>query len=324
MPLAQRSALPTVPGVSAAIAVLIAVGATFVGFLIDASRGSELTGAFSVLYFLGCIAAVIAVRHRGLFTAMVQPPLILFIAVPLASQYFTEEPRKSLRDILLNVALPLVDRFPTMLATTLLALIIGLVRMFLVSQQRSTLPRRTRSASAAEDEPRRPRPGTRPRRPAKPEADAGPTPPRRRDARSTRREPPAGRETPQPRSAYRDEPVRPKRYDDPPTRDRAPREAPQSEAPGTYRYRYPKPPEDPPATRSTPRAERLVHDYSVRDYAARDHAARDYAAQDYPARDYAAQDYAAPQPRRQASEGRRRADVPAHPSPRVRYRDREE
>ena len=122
------------PGVPAWGAVAIAVGATFLGFVIDAARGTELTSAFACLYLIGVVAAVVLVRYRGLFTAAVQAPLILFVAVPLSYQYFTESPGSGLRDILLNVAIPLVNRFPLMLLGTVLALALAGARVFLTKQ----------------------------------------------------------------------------------------------------------------------------------------------------------------------------------------------
>ncbi|WP_338886265.1 DUF6542 domain-containing protein [Rhodococcus sovatensis] len=134
VPLDQRSALASVPGVPAWGAVAIAVGATFLGFVIDAARGTELTSAFACLYIIGTVAAVVLVRYRGLFTAMVQAPLILFVAVPLSYQYFTENPGTGVKDILLNVAIPLVNRFPLMLLGSVLAIAVGAARIFLKRQ----------------------------------------------------------------------------------------------------------------------------------------------------------------------------------------------
>ncbi len=122
------------PGVPAWGAVAIAVGATFLGVAIDAARGSELTSAFASFYIVGTVAAVVLVRYRGLFTAMVQAPLILFVAVPLSYQFMIENAGTSLRDILLNVAIPLVNRFPLMLLGTVLALAVGGARIFLKKQ----------------------------------------------------------------------------------------------------------------------------------------------------------------------------------------------
>lgn len=131
VPAPRRSIVPTVPGVPAWGAVLVAVGFTFVGFLIDAARGTELTRAFGVFYLCGCVVALCAVRYRGLFTAVVQPPLLLFVAVPLAYQYFIGGSGTSVKDVLLNVAIPLVDRFPVMLLATVVSVALGALRVYL-------------------------------------------------------------------------------------------------------------------------------------------------------------------------------------------------
>ncbi|MBF6238373.1 hypothetical protein IU474_15040 [Nocardia otitidiscaviarum] len=132
VPVSHRSILPTVPGIPAGAAVLIAVTCTFLGFFIDASGGSELTLTFSSLYVLGCVLAVLAVRYRGLFTVLVLPPLLLFFAVPLAYQQLLGNAGSlKLKDILLNLAIPLVNRFPTMALATVLVLAIGGLRIYL-------------------------------------------------------------------------------------------------------------------------------------------------------------------------------------------------
>lgn len=131
MPAAQSSVLPAVRGVSAPVAVLIAVACTIAGFLVDAAGGgSELTLVFSGAYVLGCLLAVLAVRYRGLFTTMVLPPLLLFASVPLAYQFLTAGGSTSIKDILLNLAIPLVNRFPAMLLGTVLALAVGGLRIW--------------------------------------------------------------------------------------------------------------------------------------------------------------------------------------------------
>lgn len=139
MPAPQRSILPSVSGIPAGAAILIAVASTFLGFLIDAKgEGGELTGTFAALYVAGCVAAVLAVRHRGLFTTMVLPPLLLFIAVPLSYQQLTGRASTGLKDILLNLAIPLVNRFPTMILATVLVLAIGGLRIFLDRRDEAT------------------------------------------------------------------------------------------------------------------------------------------------------------------------------------------
>ncbi|PXX68755.1 hypothetical protein DFR70_102441 [Nocardia tenerifensis] len=132
MPAPHRSILPTVPGLPVGAAVLIAVACTFLGFLIDANGDStDLTGTFAALYIVGCVAAVLTVRYRGLFTAMVLPPLLLFVAVPLAYKQLTGVAMTSITEVLLKLAVPLVERFPTMFLATALVLLIGGARIML-------------------------------------------------------------------------------------------------------------------------------------------------------------------------------------------------
>jgi hypothetical protein len=128
----QRSAFPSIPGVPGWVAVLIAVTATLIGFGIDAGSGSsDLGTAFAACYILGCVAAVLAVRHSGIFTAVIQPPLLLFAAVPLGYYFLHGSPFEGLKDLLIGCGYPLVERFPLMLFTAAGVLLIGLGRWYL-------------------------------------------------------------------------------------------------------------------------------------------------------------------------------------------------
>lgn len=132
----QRSFLPTVPGIPTGAAVAVAVACTFLGYLIDVfTGGGELTSSFATLYVVGCLAAVLAVRFHGLFATMVLPPLLLFIAVPLAYQQLSDNPSTSIKDILLNLAIPLVHRFPTMMLATMLVLLAGAARIVMYRRE---------------------------------------------------------------------------------------------------------------------------------------------------------------------------------------------
>ncbi len=126
----RRSVHPNVPGVPWWGAVMIAVTATAIGFAFDAGGGKELTHVFAGLYAIGCIVAVLAVRQSGIFTAVVQPPMILFVSVPGAYFLLHGGQVNGLKDVIINCAYPLVERFPLMLLTSGGALLIGLVRWF--------------------------------------------------------------------------------------------------------------------------------------------------------------------------------------------------
>jgi hypothetical protein len=111
--------------------VVVAVTGAAVGFAFDAGSGKELTSVFSGLYVVGCLAAVLAVRQSGVFTAVIQPPLILFCAVPGAYFLFKGTKFTGLKDLLINCGYPLIERFPLMLFTSAAVLMIGLARWYL-------------------------------------------------------------------------------------------------------------------------------------------------------------------------------------------------
>lgn len=128
----NRSAHPNIPGVPWWGAVLIAVVASAAGFAVDAGSGNgELTAVFATLFVLGCLAAVLAVRRNGLFTAVIQPPLILFVVVPGAYFLMHRDSIDGLKDILINCGYPLIERFPLMFFTSAAVLLIGLARWYL-------------------------------------------------------------------------------------------------------------------------------------------------------------------------------------------------
>jgi hypothetical protein len=195
------------------------------GYAFDAGSGNkELSDVFSALYVAGCAAAVLAVRQPGIFTAVVQPPLILFCAVPAAYWLFHGAKLKGLKGLLINCGYPLIERFPLMLFTSAGVLLIGMIRWYRALSARSTATGRTaaagsrrradgRAAKSARTTGGRGRPAKRPapvrsrRRPPPNEIGEPPVEPRRRrsttrirdvDAAEPRRRPRVGNE-PDPR-----------------------------------------------------------------------------------------------------------------------------
>lgn len=116
-------------------AVLIAVVVTAVGITLD-SGDNELGGVFGSLYALGCVLAVLAVRQSGIFTAIIQPPMILFVTVPGAYFVFHGAKFTDLKDTLISCAYPLVERFPLMIFTAAGVLLIGMTRWYFASAVR--------------------------------------------------------------------------------------------------------------------------------------------------------------------------------------------
>ena len=115
-------------------AVLIAVTATLLGFAIEAGSGHHDLGAvFAAFYAIGCIAAVLLVRHSGIFTTVIQPPLILFVAVPTAYFLMHGSAFAGLKDVLISCGYPLIERFPLMMLTSAGVLLIGMARWYLAT-----------------------------------------------------------------------------------------------------------------------------------------------------------------------------------------------
>jgi hypothetical protein len=139
---------PNIPGVPWWGAVLIAATLMAVGFTYDAGSGAkELTSVFAGTYVVGCIFAVLAVRQSGIFTAVIQPPLLLFGAVPTAYFVFTGSALSNIKDTLINCAYPLIERFPLMFFTSAVVLLIGMARWYAGMSSRRGTP----SAPAEEE-----------------------------------------------------------------------------------------------------------------------------------------------------------------------------
>lgn len=127
--------------------MLIAVVASFLGFAFDAGSGAkELSAAFAALYVIGCVAAVLTVRQSNVFTAVIQPPLILFVLVPAAYFLMHSSDIHGIKDVLINCGYPLIERFPLMFFTSAAVLLIGLARWYLSAPAR-------RDATASADTP---------------------------------------------------------------------------------------------------------------------------------------------------------------------------
>lgn len=325
VPLDKRSLVVTVPGLPWWGVILLAAGVTSIGVLIDASGGGgELTSVFSTFYFLGCLFAVVAAANKSLFTAMAQPPLLLLFAVPVAQTLIGKDKSTSLRDIAINIAYPLVDRFPVMLATSIVVLIIGCLRYFLLQQRptgpvRSTRTRRDTppaksSRSTGDDsasvQRRRRRPE--PSRPDPAEAtDLIPPQPRRRDTdRPAYSDRPAYTERPSYRPAAAPDRIPPRRSTAPVDHDRY--------QPDHDRYQPPR--------RNQPVGERSDSpSYERREYSS--YGERRIPEAGRPSEERMEPFFASggadevPLPPRRRPTG---ADLPAYPAPRVRYRDRDE
>ena len=132
-PVYERSVLGGVLGLPGYAAILIALGFTGLGVFIDLTRISGLGTIFKGCYFVGCVLAVCWVKRRALFGPMVQPPLLLAIAVPavVLASGDNDTGSSGLTDHLLSIGTPLVNGFPTMAVATAFAVAIGICRYVL-------------------------------------------------------------------------------------------------------------------------------------------------------------------------------------------------
>lgn len=241
----------------AAAAVLIAITATLLGFAIETGSGHhDLGTTFAVFYALGCIAAVLLVRHSGIFTTVTQPPLILFVAVPTAYFLMHGSAFAGLKDVLISCGYPLIERFPLMMLTSAGVLLIGMARWYLATGDDVPAAGRRQAGMFAglgaklsealakpersKDRSPRTREAHEPRREA---------PPRARRPRPPREEFDAPRRQPPRRSARSGEPER-RRRTPPPQQRREPRDPYAPRPPrGGYESYDPYPPYPPPPPR---------------------------------------------------------------------------
>lgn len=126
VPVDERSVLATVPGLPWWGAVLTMLVFTAAGALASGEFAGANAGVLAMS--VGAVVAVLAVRNRALFTAMVQPPLIIATAIPLYRWFSLPSPRKT-SQILTDVLFPMISLFPWMFWTTVIVLVIGGARL---------------------------------------------------------------------------------------------------------------------------------------------------------------------------------------------------
>ena len=136
-PIGERSLLTSVLGIPPLAAVGLAFGFTALGVFVDLQRIGTVGAVFQVLYFAGCVLAMTWVRRRNLFAPLVQPPLLLAVAVPAIA--LLGSGAGDAGTTLLAVGAPLVNSFPTMAVTSAVVLALGVVR--LVVQRERKEPR---------------------------------------------------------------------------------------------------------------------------------------------------------------------------------------
>jgi len=111
----------TRPGWSRTAAVLIACALTGSGVVVDAVIGGVLGWGIRIGFVVGVTCAVVMVRREGLFTAMVQPPLV-FGPLAILGQILISPHGRSV------ALLGVIGLFPTLAVGTVLTLALGVLR----------------------------------------------------------------------------------------------------------------------------------------------------------------------------------------------------
>ncbi len=103
--------------------IVLALALTLGGTAVDGFTTGVLAWGLRLGFYAGVVLAAIMVRRASIFTAMVQPPLVLVVGIVIGGMLFA--------DIggLYGTALKIIGTFPTMAIGTAAAVLIGLIRI---------------------------------------------------------------------------------------------------------------------------------------------------------------------------------------------------
>jgi hypothetical protein len=117
--------VPGLPGWAAVVLLLVIAG---IGGVIDQINGASVQGAFNWALILASVVAILAVKRSQMFSVVIAPPLVYFIA-SAGKLYFSSNGLKD-RAALTNAAANwLVYGFPAIAGATALVLLIAGIRM---------------------------------------------------------------------------------------------------------------------------------------------------------------------------------------------------
>jgi hypothetical protein len=115
--------------------ILLALGLTLAGTAVDGITTGLLAWGLRIGFYLGVLSAALLVRRGSVFTAMVQPPLVLVVGIVAGVLLFGAA--TGLRGNVISIASTIINTFPTMAIGTAVAVLIGLIRI-LAQPLRST------------------------------------------------------------------------------------------------------------------------------------------------------------------------------------------
>ncbi len=125
-----QAAGPAPPGrgLSGWLALLILVGATVLGLVIDAMRGVQLGTGFNLGIIAGSVLAILLVRRSAMFPVVVAPPIVYSLGAGI-SLYVRSQGLHD-RGVLIDAATNwLVYGFPAIAAASAAVLIIAGIRL---------------------------------------------------------------------------------------------------------------------------------------------------------------------------------------------------
>lgn len=114
--------------------IILALVGTLGGAAIDGLTVGALAWGLRIGFYLGVIGAALLVRRGSIFTAMVQPPLVLLVGLLVGGLLFTNAGG------LYATALRIIATFPTMAMGTAAAVLIGVIRIFAQPLRKSSAP----------------------------------------------------------------------------------------------------------------------------------------------------------------------------------------
>ena len=110
--------------------LLVLIGITGIGGLIDLLQGPAIRGAFNIALIVGSVVAILIVRRRSMFSVVVAPPLVYFVASAVV--LYVRSGGLSNRSRLIDSAINwLVYGFPAIAGATAAVLIIAGIRMIM-------------------------------------------------------------------------------------------------------------------------------------------------------------------------------------------------
>jgi hypothetical protein len=128
--LANASAIRTIAGIPSWGAVLVAVILTALGATVDGVVSGTPTWGFRIGFVAGVALAAVLVRRASIFTALVQPPLVMVVVIFVALRLMASE-RMTI------TLIKVVNTFPTMVVGTAVAVVLCVIRIFAQPLRRS-------------------------------------------------------------------------------------------------------------------------------------------------------------------------------------------